>query len=33
MGKMYYNVQGEINITHQERWREWPCEAAATIAE
>ena len=21
-----------MNTTHQERWREWPCETAATIA-
>ena len=31
--RLLYNSQrNKFHITHQERWREWPCEVAATIA-
>jgi len=29
---LYNGICKQFNTTHQERWREWPCEVAATIA-
>ena len=29
---LYNGICNQFNTTHQERWREWPCEVAATIA-
>lgn len=29
---LYNGTCKQFNTTHQERWREWPCEVAATIA-
>ena len=29
---LYNGICKQFNTTHQERWREWPYEVAATIA-